>query len=76
MGQHNRYTGDVLEYRPVGTGSVIVSLTLKQEVGGHEFDEDNVEFYGEIEVLAVKPKSIEELEVQTQHDDQVIKLSS
>lgn len=78
MGQHNRYTGDVLEYQPVfGTGSAIVSLTpAKQEVGGHEFDEDNVEFYGgDREVLAVKPQSMEEV-VQSQNDDQEIKVAS
>jgi 2-aminophenol/2-amino-5-chlorophenol 1,6-dioxygenase subunit alpha len=63
MGQHNRYTGNVLEYQPVfGTGSTVVSLIpAGQEVGGHEFDEDDVDFYsGDREVLAIKPQNTEE----------------
>ncbi len=78
MGQHNRYSGDVLEYQPVfGTGSAIVSLIpANQEVGGHEFDEDNVEFYGgDREVLAVKSQSIEE-GAQLQNEVQEIEISS
>ena len=59
MGQHNKYYGEVLEYQPVfGTGSAVVSLIPAQnEVGGHEFDEDDVDFYhGDREVLSIKPE--------------------
>ena len=80
MGQHNRYTGDVLAYQPVfGTGSAVASLTpARQEVGGHEFDEDNVEFYGgDREVLAVKPQVIEDVStVHPQREDKKTEISS
>ena len=47
MGQHNRYTGEVLAYAPIwGTGSAVVALTPSaQAAGGHEFDEEDVEVY-------------------------------
>ncbi|MFT4977278.1 MAG: 2-aminophenol/2-amino-5-chlorophenol 1,6-dioxygenase alpha subunit [Myxococcota bacterium] len=54
MGQHNRYTGDVLAYAPIwGTGSAVVALTPSdKETGGHEFDEEDVDTYlGDREVL-------------------------
>jgi len=54
MGQHNRYRGDVKAYEPIwGSGCTVVSLTpANSAVGGHEFDEDNVEVYsGDLEVL-------------------------
>lgn len=56
MGQHNRYTGDVLAYAPVwGTGSAVVALTpAQQAAGGHEFDEEDVDVYrGDREVMEV-----------------------
>ena len=60
MGAHNKYRGIVHAYGPIfGTGSAVVSLTPSDsEVGGHEFDEDDVEFFsGDREVLEVKPDS-------------------
>ena len=53
-GQHNRYQGEVLSYRPIwGAGAAVVALTpTSQEAGGHEFDEDSVDVYqGDREVL-------------------------
>lgn len=58
MGQHNRYTGDVMAYAPIwGTGSAVIALTPSaQEAGGHEFDEEDVEVYkGDREVLQTDP---------------------
>ncbi len=54
MGQHNRYTGEVLEYQPIwGAGAAVVALQPADVItGGHEFDEDGVEVYqGDREVL-------------------------
>ena len=47
MGQHNRYTGDVLAYEALyGTGAAVVQLTPQQAgVGDKEFDEDDVDVY-------------------------------
>jgi len=53
-----------------------IVIPANQEVGGHEFDEDNVEFYGgDREVLAVKSQSIEE-GAQLQNEVQEIEISS
>ncbi|MEC8276252.1 MAG: Rid family hydrolase [Myxococcota bacterium] len=63
MGQHNRYTGNVMAYGPIfGTGSAVVSLLpAEKEASGHEFDEDNVEFYqGDRDVLAIVADKTEE----------------
>ena len=60
MGAHNKYRGTVHAYGPIfGTGSAVVSLTPSDsEVGGHEFDEDDVEYFsGDREVLEVKPET-------------------
>ena len=48
MGQNNRYKGSVHAYGPIyGSGSAVVSLLPIQEaVGGHEFDEDDVDVFG------------------------------
>ena len=48
MGQHNRYTGDVLAYAPVqGTGCAVIALTPSAAAAsGHEFDEEDVEVFG------------------------------
>lgn len=59
MGQHNRYRGTVHAYGPIfGTGSAVISLLPSDsEVGGHEFDEDDVDYYsGDREVLEVRPE--------------------
>ena len=61
MGAHNKYRGTVHAYGPIfGTGSAVVSLTPSDsEVGGHEFDEDDVDYFsGDREVLEVKPKTL------------------
>lgn len=48
MGQHNRYTGEVLGYGPLcGTGGAVVHLAPSAAAaGGHEFDEEDVDVYG------------------------------
>lgn len=48
MGEHNRYDGRVLEYRPIwGTGAAVVVLTPSSKAAAdHEFDEESVEFFG------------------------------
>jgi 2-aminophenol/2-amino-5-chlorophenol 1,6-dioxygenase alpha subunit len=48
MGQHNRYDGEVLEYKPTcGTGAAVVSLTPSARAAqDQEFDEDDVDVYG------------------------------
>lgn len=48
MGQNNRYNGSVHAYGPIyGSGSAVASLIpVKQAVGGHEFDEDDVDVFG------------------------------
>ena len=54
MGQNNRYDGTVHAYGPIyGSGSAVVSLLpIEEKVGGHEFDEDDVDvFAGDKEVL-------------------------
>ena len=54
MGQNNRYDGTVHAYGPIyGSGSAVVSLLpIEDTVGGHEFDEDDVDvFAGDKEVL-------------------------
>lgn len=54
MGQHNRYTGEVLAYEALyGTGAAVVQLTPRSaSVGDKEFDEDDVEvFHGDRNVL-------------------------
>ena len=59
MGQHNRYRGTVHAYGPVfGTGSAVISLKPSaSEVGGHEFDEDDIDYFsGDREVLEVRPE--------------------
>lgn len=65
MGQHNRYTGEVLEYQPIyGTGSAVVSLTPTFETADNlEFDEDDPEVYsGERNVLGGQPLEDSSLE--------------
>lgn len=60
MGQHNKYTGDVLAYGPIfGSGSAVVSLVYaNKEASGHEFDEEDVEIYqGDREVLSVSTEA-------------------
>jgi len=60
MGAHNKYRGTVHAYGPIfGTGSAVVSLTPSDsEVGGHEFDEDDVDYFsGDREVLEVNPET-------------------
>ena len=59
MGAHNKYRGTVHAYGPLfGTGSAVISLVPSDsEVGGHEFDEDDVDYYsGDREVLEVRPE--------------------
>ncbi|MCP4805446.1 MAG: hypothetical protein GY913_13855 [Proteobacteria bacterium] len=54
MGQHNRYTGEVLAYEALyGTGAAVVQLTPRAAgVGDKEFDEDDVDvFQGDRNVL-------------------------
>lgn len=48
MGQNNRYQGAVHAYGPIyGSGSAVVSLLpVREAVGGHEFDEDDVDVFG------------------------------
>ena len=48
MGQDNRYKGAVHAYGPIyGSGSAVISLLpVKHAVGGHEFDEDDVDVFG------------------------------
>ena len=48
MGEHNRYSGEVLEYKPIwGTGAAVVLLTPSSKAAAdHEFDEESVEFFG------------------------------
>ena len=74
MGAHNKYRGTVHAYGPIfGTGSAVVSLTPSDsEVGGHEFDEDDVEYFsGDREVLEVKPDApvIENLDVEEESSE-------
>jgi 2-aminomuconate deaminase len=81
MGAHNKYRGTVHAYGPIfGTGSAVVSLTPSDsEVGGHEFDEDDVEYFsGDREVLEVKPETpthdasdVEEESSESSSDDVV-----
>ncbi|HEX9795069.1 MAG TPA: Rid family hydrolase [Planctomycetota bacterium] len=55
MGQHNRYTGRVLDYQPVyGTGAAIVDLVPSAGAAGAlEYDEEDTDYYvGDREVLA------------------------
>lgn len=59
MGQHNRYQGTVHAYGPIfGAGAAVVSLLpVDAVVGGHEFDEDDVDIFGgDKEVLEVPEK--------------------
>lgn len=54
MGQHNRYTGDVLAYEALyGTGGAVVALTPDlSSAGDKEYDEEDVEvFRGDRAVL-------------------------
>jgi 2-aminomuconate deaminase len=63
MGQHNRYRGTVHAYGPgFGTGSAVISLKPSAtEVGGHEFDEDDIDYFsGDREVLEVRPELVVE----------------
>lgn len=74
MGAHNKYRGTVHAYGPIfGTGSAVVSLTPSDsEVGGHEFDEDDVEYFsGDREVLEVKPDApvIENVDVEEESSE-------
>ena len=47
MGQHNRYTGDVLAYEALyGTGGAVVALTPDlSSAGDKEYDEEDVEIF-------------------------------